>query len=470
MLTRSTVLKYYKRRDIQEALVRHAKNKEVGIFYGESFGKRPDTLSFPNDVIELAINRATSFHTSEEIWGNPLSLDNNPSQQEIKELRIGWDLVLDINCKIFEYSRICADLIAEFLKSYGINNIYAKFSGNKGFHLGISFDSFPAEISNQKTKDLFPEAARKIAAFIRESIKEELSSRIMKFEDGKLEKVREKVGLNNEDILRYEVEEGYKVTKLEVNKFLEIDTVLISHRHLYRMPYSLHEKSGLASLPIDPNKILQFEKNMAIPENVKVSEFGFLERVSDGGTARGLLIDSLDFKVKAPEIKEKKEDKEYDQIVFINKIGEEFFPPCIKLILLGLEDGKKRGLFCLANFLGKVGWTKKELEEYIQQWNEKNPTPLRPAYVKGQINHYKPGERLPPNCDNEAYFKGIGVCKPDSFCSRIKNPANYTILKWKEYNRNNKPKKERKKKADKNLKKDILKEEIPEKDLIDRSK
>ena len=45
-------------------------------------------------------------------------------------------------------------------------------SGKKGFHLGISFHSFPSEIGKQKTKDLFPEAARKIAAFIRESIKE----------------------------------------------------------------------------------------------------------------------------------------------------------------------------------------------------------------------------------------------------------------------------------------------------------
>ena len=432
MLSRSTVLKYYKRRDIQEALVKHAQNKEVGIFYGESFGKRPDILSFPNDVIELAINKATSFHSSEEIWSNPLALDNNPSPQEIKELRMGWDLVLDIDCKIFEYSRICADLIAEFLRSYEIKKIYAKFSGNKGFHLGVSFGSFPAEIGHQKTKDLFPEAARKIAAFIRESIKEELGNRIMNFEEGKLEKVREKVGLNTEDILRYEInKQGYKEPKLEVSKFLEIDTVLISHRHLYRMPYSLHEKSGLASLPIDPDNILLFEKNMAIPEKVKVSEFGFLEISTEWISAGGLLIDALDFKVKAPEIKEKKEEKEYDQILFTDRIGEEFFPPCIKLISKGLEDGKKRGLFCLANFLGKVGWSKKELEEYIQQWNEKNPTRLRPAYIKGQINHYKPGERLPPNCDNEAYFKGIGVCQPDNFCSRIKNPVNYTLLKWK---------------------------------------
>ena len=44
------------------------------------------------------------------------------------------------------------------------------------------------------------------------------------------------------------------MSKLDVEKFLEIDTVLISSRHLYRMPYSLHEKSGLVSLPINPGK------------------------------------------------------------------------------------------------------------------------------------------------------------------------------------------------------------------------
>jgi len=34
---------------------------------------------------------------------------------------------------------------------------------------------------------------------------------------------------------------------------------------------------------------------------------------------------------------------------------------------------------------------------------------------------------LPPNCDNCAYYKSFGVCKPDNFCKYIKNPANYAI-------------------------------------------
>jgi len=35
---------------------------------------------------------------------------------------------------------------------------------------------------------------------------------------------------------------------------------------------------------------------------------------------------------------------------------------------------------------------------------------------------------LPPNCDKSSY-KDIGVCAPDFFCSKIKNPVNYTLVK-----------------------------------------
>jgi hypothetical protein len=52
-------------------------------------------------------------------------------------------------------------------------------------------------------------------------------------------------------------------------KILSIDSILISSRHLFRMPYSINEKSYLVSLPIDPNKIMDFKKEMANPENLK---------------------------------------------------------------------------------------------------------------------------------------------------------------------------------------------------------
>jgi hypothetical protein len=49
------------------------------------------------------------------------------------------------------------------------------------------------------------------------------------------------------------------------------------------------------------------------------------------------------------------------------------------------------------------------------------------------MSNFKPGERLPPNCDNESYYKGLGLCHPDSLCHKIKNPANYSVLRWKSY-------------------------------------
>ena len=76
MLDISTVLKYYKRKEIQEAMLAAAENKEVAVsFGGKGYGKRPDMLRYPSDVIEFVKQGATSFHCSEEIWSNPLQVE-----------------------------------------------------------------------------------------------------------------------------------------------------------------------------------------------------------------------------------------------------------------------------------------------------------------------------------------------------------------------------------------------------------
>jgi len=438
MLNKGTCLRFYKREDIQKVMIEHARNKEVGTRYNDSFGKRPDVLSYPREIIELAKQGVTSLHASEERWENPLELSSSVGRKELDKLRIGWDLVLDIDCKFIEYSKITANLIIKFLKYCQVKDYSCKFSGNKGFHIGIPFEAFPKEVSGQLTKNLFPEAAKKIAFYIKENIKEELGKRILEFEQNNFNQIREKVGLPFEDVVRYEKNTlGDQVAKLNVDKFLEIDTILISSRHLYRMPYSLHEKSGLVSLPINPEKVMEFEKKIAHPDVILTPRFVFLDRNVSGESARRLLVQALDFEVKLEE--ERKERKEgYEDLKIESPIKEDFFPPCIKLLLEGLEDGKKRSVFCLMNFLGKIGWSKAEVEGYLQQWNkEKNKEPLREVYIKSQMNHFQAGEKLPPNCSNEAYYKGIGVCKPDSLCAKVKNPVNYTIIRWKGWLREN---------------------------------
>ncbi|MBT4651387.1 hypothetical protein HOC13_02580 [Candidatus Woesearchaeota archaeon] len=447
-------LRYYKKKEIQEAIVEHAQDKEIAIRYGASFGKRPDMLLYPMEILELAKRGATSFHCSEEIWENPLQL-GGLNRKEMDELREGWDLILDIDCKIMEYSRICADLVIRFLKYCGVKDICCKFSGNKGFHIGVPFEAFPQKVGDTLTRMLFPEAPKKIALYIKENIEDELGKRILEFEGNDFSKVVENVGLEKEEVIRYEPNKfGDQVAKLHVDKFLEIDTVLMSSRHLYRMPYSLHEKSGLVSLPIDPDKVLEFEKRMAQPDKV-LAVSKYMNRNITGESGRRLLVQALDYEVKVEPDRDQLVRKEgFEEIKIESPITEEFFPPCIKKILLGMEDGKKRAVFALANFLGKLGWDFEGIKEFLLRWNkEKNREPLRDAYILGQLAHFKPGEKLPPNCGNDAYYKGIGVCDPGGLCKKIKNPVNYTIIRWRMHLRENEGKKE----AEENKKEEKIK-------------
>jgi len=73
MLDLGACLRHYKRIEIERAIVDSAKDKEVSVRFPDGgFGKRPDTLVNPSDVIENVKQKASSFHCSEELWTNPL--------------------------------------------------------------------------------------------------------------------------------------------------------------------------------------------------------------------------------------------------------------------------------------------------------------------------------------------------------------------------------------------------------------
>ena len=57
------------------------------------------------------------------------------SRQEQDELRQGWDLLVDIDSKYLDYSKIAAELIAEALEFHNVKNYAIKFSGSKGMHI-----------------------------------------------------------------------------------------------------------------------------------------------------------------------------------------------------------------------------------------------------------------------------------------------------------------------------------------------
>jgi len=423
------ILKFYSRKDIQKEIIKLSKNREVAVNFGEKgYGKRPDTLEYENDILELAKQGATSFHVSLERFKDPLKLKTGMSQKELEGLRTGFDIIIDLDTKIFEISKICAYLIIEALKFHNVKNISVKFSGNNGMHIGIPFESFPSRVNNKETKTLFPDGIKVVNYYLKNFIKDHLKEKII--DNFSLEDISNKLKKSTNELKENNQFNPFKV--------IDIDSVLISPRHLFRSVYSINEKSSLVSMPINLNNILKFNREDAKIEKIKIEE-PFLEFKGNKADASDLIIQAFDFysKISARkdiQIKTRKElfqaKKEYE----IPKIAikEEFFPPCIKLILQGIQqDGRKRAIFILINFLKKMGWSLDQIQTRLLEWNKVNYEPLREGYIISQINWHKrqKQEIPPPNCDNPSYYTGMLVCKPDFYCKKIKNPIQHTMKK-----------------------------------------
>lgn len=114
-------------------------------------------------------------------------------------------------------------------------------------------------------------------------------------------------------------------------------------------------------------------------------------------------------------------------------ITEEHFPPCIKKGLLGMNDGKKRFLFVLTNFLHKSNWTDEMIEKRVKQWNNLCLNPLKEQYLFGHLIYQKQHKKVAavPDCSNNLYYKYLGICckDSDSICQQINNPTYYISIK-----------------------------------------
>ncbi|MDD5012669.1 MAG: hypothetical protein PHQ66_03450 [Candidatus Nanoarchaeia archaeon] len=391
---------YYSNPEIQKAIFDFSVNREISPRYFEGFGKRPDSFQYESDVFGLVKKGATSFHCSEERWNNPLSVQTGMKEEELNKIREGWDLLIDIDSKYIDYSKIMAKIIINFLEFSGVKNIGIKFSGSKGFHMIVPWKAFPKEINGVKTSDMFPEWPRILTKYIMEKTKPKLI----------------------EEITKLTTPNKY-IRDFQAPKEVMPDLILVSPRHLFRMPYSLHEKTALASVVLDKNNLSDFQPKDADPFKIKVKNF--IPECREG-EATELLMQALDWSQENSN-KEEKKTFEYKPINITDR-SEKNFPPCVQKILLGVNDGKKRSLFVLINFLRSIGTEKDELEKIIYSWNKKNPLPLKDAYVKAQIDWaLKKKPMLPPNCMD--FYKDIGVCSSDPLCKTTKNPVNYVVRK-----------------------------------------
>lgn len=422
-MRQSEAIAWYSRPDVAAELVRVGRSREVAhMFRQGGYGRRPSIIQFPQDVKLLARSGVTSFHMSEERWKNPMSLNPETTEREIFELRKNWDLIIDIDCPIFEYSRLAAIEILKALEFHGVKNPSIKFSGNRGWHIGVMAEAFPSKIGSKEYKDLFPGAAVAIISYVSEFIKEDLKQSILEFE-GDVKKIIERTGKKKEEI--FSADKG-----LDVFALLDLDIAVGAVRHLIRMPLSLHEKSGLVSLPINPTQLNDFKREDASPKKIKDLKVKFFDSslVKDG-EAKHLLVQALDWQEKKPKTEERK--VEYEEIE--DRIPEKFFPPCINYILKGMHDGRKRGLFALMNFLRMMNWPIDEIEEKVREWNSTNSPPLKEGYIRSQISWTKRQRKKfpPPNCG--IFYTNIGV--PVGTCKDHKNPVSYAVRKLKAANR-----------------------------------
>ena len=397
---RSLTQLYYSRQEIQKAIFEFSKNREICPRYYEGFGKRPDAFQYPTEVFDFARKGATSFHCSEELWEDPLKVQTGMNEKQLNELRIGWDLLIDIDSKYIDYSKIMAEIIVKMLHFHGVKHIGIKFSGSKGFHIIIPWKAFPKEVNGIKTSDKFPEYPRIITKYIMEKTKNQLIEKISQLERP------------NKYIKDY-----------QAPKEVMPDLILVSPRHLFRMPYSLHEKTALCSVVLNEDEIKNFQLKDAEPMKVPIRNF---MPDSEEGEASELLMQAMDWHMENnPE--ETKIVREYKKIQLTN-LSENQFPPCVKNILKGISDGKKRALFALLNLFRSIGIEKDELEKRIYDWNEKNEVPLKKGYIQSQISWaLKNKPIMPPNC--KEFYQGISVCQPDNYCKMIKNPVNYVTRK-----------------------------------------
>ena len=392
---------YYSNPEIQKNIFEFCKNREISPRYFEGFGTRPDSFEYQGDVFELVKKGTTSFHCSQELWKNPLDIITGMTDEQANELREGWDLLIDIDSKYIDYSKIMARVILDLLKFHNIKNFGIKFSGSKGFHLIIPWKAFPKEINEVSTADKFPEYPRIITQYIIEKTKSQLIEKV-----SDLERPSE------------------YVSDFEAPKEVMPDLILVSPRHLFRTPYSLHEKTALASVVLTEDELEKFQLPDASPLKVKIKNF---LPDSEEGEASELLMQALDWHKETFQTKEEKKKFDFKPIK-LDKLSEQNFPPCVKKILQGVGDGRKRSLFVLINLFRSVGMENDELEKRIEDWNKKNKVALKQGYIKSQLSWaYRKKPIMPSNC--KEFYQGIGVCAPDDFCKLIKNPVNYVVRK-----------------------------------------
>ncbi|MBN2094524.1 MAG: hypothetical protein JW727_00600 [Candidatus Aenigmarchaeota archaeon] len=444
ILTKQELVQYYSNKDLQNLLWEFGRGREVvGRMIDGAYFRRPSILMYPNDVPGLVMRGAASFHSSVERWTNPLLID----ERNQDELRTGFDWIIDIDSdKGVEEAKKAALIVRSILDGYGLKYI-VKFSGRRGFHFCVFWENLPDAFDYKETRLRYPEIPKLLSRFLRYRSAFELTKDIIQNEANSIRSTYlegvihllspteitqsdSKILKNLPSFITDQELERIKLC-LEENRWLNYLEIDWSNRHLFRIPYSIHEKTGKASVLISPSDLEMF-----LPEMAEIGNFDFKDIEISGNKHGGeaLISDAIFWNKKIEgawksekEGLDKKPQREF--VSFKDKIARENFPPCIEAILTNLKDGRKRSVFTLIAFLRSCNWTWAEVEETVLDWGKRMG--MREGFVKAQLAWHKKQARnvLPPNCENGMFYKDIAICHPLPLCGKIKNPINFAIIK-----------------------------------------
>lgn len=175
------------------------------------------------DDLSRIVSEATSVYASVEKFSDPCKLDQ----------RIGWDFVIDLDGSDWNETKwIAGQLFRDvILPQFKIAHYQMKFSGRRGIHIIIPEEAFLFCFSERDFPKAYPLVPKQIAKFF--------------------------------DAMIYP----------ESKRLCKIDLGLYTQHRLLRCAYSLHEETGLVSVPIWPENLERFNpKQDADPAHVEVDE------------------------------------------------------------------------------------------------------------------------------------------------------------------------------------------------------
>lgn len=358
--------RYYEQSAIQQRLFEIAPQREIVPAFNGQIYHRPDVLENQQTLDAWIRDGMTSVHGSVELYSDPIELD----QEYPHHLRTGWDLIIDIDSHAEDLApakmvtAALSDVLDEYDVPYGV-----KFSGRRGFHIGIPADAFVDASSIVPIAEFYPGLPKSTIYFLKGRAAEHLS-----------------------DAIAYD---PYEMVDVEESW---------GQRHLFRLPYSLHEASGLASVPVV--NVVGFSTDMADPARVRAERPFF--PACEEGVARALVKDVLSYEW------EKRQEQEQRRQQTVNRkylqpdepIEQKYFPEPIQEMLQGLNDGRKRSVFVLTSFLRQTGYDWDDVEYVLDNWNRRNRPPLPDQYLHTQLRWHRAQAEayMPPNYSEADYW------------------------------------------------------------------